>query len=211
MWTDMSEIVRPTRDGISRPRIHQHLGRPRPKTALPFFDGKKSAGSPSPLVSLPMPMIIDMASPAHTLPRLEAILAQTAVNTGLIAIFDSRQWQGPDDQLNHIAFFHCRRPGNSERGRQKDPAGGNTRRPRGDTTHPRDQALASGHRRGDTGQPDSQGIDRAVRLSESAEVEVIHIVADANGNEIGTTKPRFIKDMTRRIHTALIETGNAMR
>jgi glutamate synthase domain-containing protein 2 len=39
------------------------------------------------------------------------------------------------------------------------------------------------------------------------EVEAIHIVADANGNELAANKPRFIKDMTRHIHTALIERG----
>ena len=41
-----------------------------------------------------------------------------------------------------------------------------------------------------------------------ADVEVIHVVADANGNEWGAARPRFLKDMIRQIHTALIERGN---
>ena len=44
------------------------------------------------------------------------------------------------------------------------------------------------------------GVERAIKLAELEEVEVIHIVADANGNEIGANKPRFIKDMMRQIH-----------
>ncbi|PIP40800.1 MAG: hypothetical protein COX19_04910, partial [Desulfobacterales bacterium CG23_combo_of_CG06-09_8_20_14_all_51_8] len=37
--------------------------------------------------------------------------------------------------------------------------------------------------------------------------DVIHVVADFNGNEINVKKPRFIKDMIREIHTSLIKSG----
>jgi hypothetical protein len=53
---------------------------------------------------------------------------------------------------------------------------------------------------------DAQGIARAVELAKSG-VEVIHTVADFNGNEIGVEKPRFIKDLIRKIHTTLIQEG----
>ena len=36
---------------------------------------------------------------------------------------------------------------------------------------------------------------------------MIHVVADANGNELTTQKPRFLKEMIRQIHTTLIEKG----
>ncbi len=52
------------------------------------------------------------------------------------------------------------------------------------------------------------GVARAIELAQLEEVEVIHVVADANGNEIGAEKPRFVKDMIRQIHTALIEKGS---
>jgi hypothetical protein len=207
MWTDMSEIVRPTRDGIhGREYISTSVDIGRKRPYLSFGD-KKNAASPSPLVTLPMPMIIDMASSAHTLPRLDAILAQTAVNTGLIAIIDSRQWKGRDDQLANIAFFIADGQEIPKEAIRKTRL---AEIPDGPKVEQRIQEIKRVH-------PGivvavrvkltSQGIDRAVRLSESAETEVIHIVADANGNEIGTTNPRFIKDMTRRIHTALIDNG----
>jgi hypothetical protein len=68
MWTDMSEIVRPTRDGIhGREYISTSVDIGRKLPYLIFNDGKKPA---YPLVSIPMPLIIDMASSIHTLPQL---------------------------------------------------------------------------------------------------------------------------------------------
>jgi ferredoxin len=206
MWTDMSEIVRPTRDGIhGREYISTavDIGRKLPYLG---FNGNKNAANASPLVSIPMPMIIDMTSPAHTLPQLNSIIAQTAVNTDIIAIVDSRQWQGNDSQLDNIAFYIA--------DGQEIPKGIKKTRlveiPDGGKVTERIKEIKKIH----PGiviairvELTASGVERAIKLAESEEVEVIHIVADANGNEIGVSKPRFIKDMTRQIHTALIEKG----
>jgi len=89
MWTDMSEIVRPTRDGIhGREYISTSVDIGRKPSYLSLNGTKPVAGLP-PLVSLPMPLIIDLSSPAHTLPKLDAGDRQTAGDTGLIAIMDS--------------------------------------------------------------------------------------------------------------------------
>ena len=53
----------------------------------------------------------------------------------------------------------------------------------------------------------AMGIGRAIELAGLEDVEVIHVVADANGNELTAQKPRFVKDMIRQIHTTLIEKG----
>ncbi|MGA2171499.1 MAG: glutamate synthase-related protein [Sedimentisphaerales bacterium] len=207
MWTDMSEIVRPTRDGIhGREYISSSvdIGRKLPYLA---FNGNKTGANASPLVSIPMPLIIDMTSPAHTLPQLNSIIAQTAVNTDMIAIIDSRQWQGNDKQLRNIAFYLAEGqdiPRNTLKKTRlveiADSARAIERIKEIKKTHPgiviaiRVELTAA-------------GVERAIKLAELKEVEVIHIVADANGNEIGANKPRFIKDMTRQIHTTLIEKG----
>jgi ferredoxin len=207
MWTDMSEIVRPTRDGIhGREYISTSvdIGRKLPYLA---FNGDKSAQKQPPLVSIPMPLIIDMTSPAHTLPQLNPIIAQTAVNTDIIAIIDSSQWQGEDRQLGNIAFYL--------------PDGQDV--PKDALKKTRLVEIADGGKVTEhikklkeihpqivvaiRVELTSAGIERAIKLAELEEVEVIHIVADAFGNEIGTNKPRFIKDMTRQIHTALIDKG----
>ena len=189
MWTDMSEIVRPTRDGIhGREYISTSvdIGRKLPYSWR-FHHGNKTGANASPLVSLPMPMIIDMASPAHTLPQLNPIIAQTAVNTDIIAIIDSRQWQGNDKQLNNIAFYIADGEVIPKDALKKtrlveiaDSGKVIERIKEIKKIHPgiviaiRVELTAA-------------GIERAIKLAESKEVEVIHIVADANGNEIGAS------------------------
>lgn len=206
MWTDMSEIVRPTRDGIhGREYISTSVDIGR-KLSYLSFDGKKTGANASPLVSIPMPMIIDMTSPAHTLPQLNPIIAQTAVNTDIIAIVDSRQWQGSDNQLDNIAFYIA--------DGQEIPKGIKKTRlveiPDSAKVMERIKEIKKIH----PGiviairvELTAAGVERAIKLAESEDVEVIHIVADANGDEIGASKPRFIKEMTRQIHTTLIEKG----
>jgi glutamate synthase domain-containing protein 2 len=50
-------------------------------------------------------------------------------------------------------------------------------------------------------------VGRAIELAGLKDIEVIHVVADANGNELTAQKPRFLKEMIRHIHTTLIERG----
>jgi hypothetical protein len=54
---------------------------------------------------------------------------------------------------------------------------------------------------------DSNGSKRAVELAGFEEIEVIHVRADLNGNEIDVQNPRFVKDVIREIHTSLVESG----
>jgi len=207
MWTDMSEIVRPTRDGIhGREYISTavDIGRKLPYLA---FNGNKTGASASPLVSIPMPMIIDMTSPAHTLPQLNPIIAQAAVNTGIIAIIDSRQWQGSDSQLENISFYIADGQDIPKDALKKTRL---VEIPDGLKVIDRIKEIKKIHPAiviAIRVELTSAGVERAIKLAELKEVEVIHIVADANGNEISASKPRFIKDMTRQIHTALIEKG----
>jgi ferredoxin len=208
MWTDMSEIVRPTRDGIhGREYISTSVDIGRKLAYLAFGDEARARRPRHELVSIPMPMIIDMTSPAHTLPQLNPIIAQTAVNTDIIAIIDSRQWRGNDKQLDNIAFYIADGQEIPKDALKKTRL---VEIPDSPKVIERIKEIKKIHPRiviAIRVELTAAGIERAIKLAESKEVEVIHIVADANGNEIGTSKPRFIKDMTRQIHTALIEKG----
>ena len=207
MWTDMSEIVRPTRDGIhGREYISTSvdIGRKPPFLVL---NGNKSTAYP-PLVSIPMPLIFDLSSPAHTLPKLDPIIEQTAADTGLIALMDSRYQPASDAHLENIAFYlgpdspsvpdaMLKKTRLVEIADSPDVA-------------KRIKAIKKIH-------PEiivairveltDAGIGRAIDLAGLKEIEVIHIVADANGNELAAQSPRFIKDMIRQIHTTLIDKG----
>ncbi len=208
MWTDMSEIVRPTRDGIhGREYISTSvdIGRKPPYLAL---NGDRAAITLPPLVSIPMPLIIDLSSPAHTLPPLNAVIEQTAAATGLIALLDSRHPPANDANLRHLAF-HC--------GPASPPVPAERLQQTRLVEFADSPSVADRIRDLKRIHPDivvairveltAQGVERAIELAGWDEVEAIHVVADANGNEIGVSQPRFLKDMVRQIHTTLIEQG----
>jgi ferredoxin len=216
MWTDMSEIVRPTRDGIhGREYISTSVDIGRKPSYLKF-NGKAPAFTMPEVVSIQMPLIIDMSPSEFTFPQLERYIIETALITDLVAIIDSSKWplECGEDQtgdidkyLPHIAFHLnpdapvaddiLRKTRLVEISDSSDVAA----RIKGlKTIHPGIVVLV----RVDL---DSNGVKRAIELSDMADVETIHIVADYNGNEIGVENPRFIKDMIREIHTAIIKNG----
>lgn len=208
MWTDMSEIVRPTRDGIhGREYISTSvdIGRKPPFLA---WNGDRTMASLPPLVSIPMPLILDLNSPAHTLPQLNPVIEQTAAVTDLIAIMDSRYRPADPANLKHIAFYLA--PDSLPVPKEILVETRLVEIPDSRLAAEQIQELKNIH-------PEivvairveltASGIQRARELAGMEEVEVIHLVADANGNEIGAPNPRFVKDMLRQIHTALIDQG----
>src|SRR5208283_4410331 len=91
MWTDMSEIVRPTRDGIhGREYISTTVDIGRKPKHLSFEDNKLQT-SLLPLVDLPVPIIIDMFPDKYHFPNLQPMLLAVAVKTGTMVIFDWEQ------------------------------------------------------------------------------------------------------------------------
>ena len=207
MWTDMSEIVRPTRDGIhGREYISTAVDIGR-KPAFLTFNEETSTGAQPPLVSIPMPLMIDMASSRYALPDLGPILRETARRTGLIAMVDSRDWPFDTDDLFYTAF-HLN-PGSPI---SKDVLGKTqlVELPDGPKVLDQIKAIkkdAPGIITSVKVMLDSNGCKRAIELAGLPEIEVIHVAADLNGNEIDVPKPRFVKDMIREIHTALVESG----
>jgi ferredoxin len=208
MWTDMSEIVRPTRDGIhGREYISTSVDIGR-KPPFLSWNGQRGLDRLPPLVSIPMPIIIDLSSPAHTLPKLDPILERTAVNTGVIAIMDPRHRPANDSHLNHIAFYL---------GADSPPVPHDILR-RTRLLEIADCAtVINCIREAKDAHPEivvavrveltAAGVERAIELAGMNEVEVIHVVADLDGNELTAQKPRFLKEMIRHIHTTLVERG----
>jgi ferredoxin len=213
MWTDMSEIVRPTRDGIhGREYISTAVDIGRKPPFLSFEDKKQTSANP-PLVPIPMPLIIDMASQKYALPELGQLLRETAKRTGLIAIVDPRNWpfaNGQQEQeLSHIAFHlnpEAPQPPKEVLAQTKLVEIPDSRDILNRISQIKDSCPEIVVSAKVTLDPN--GCKRALELAELPEIEVIHIAADLNGNEINTEKPRFIKDMIREIHTSLVENGN---
>ncbi|UCH13298.1 MAG: hypothetical protein JSV22_09290 [Bacteroidales bacterium] len=209
MWTDMSEIVRPTRDGIhGREYISTSVDIGR-KPSFLTFTGDKMTSSLSSLLSVPLPVIFDMTSPYHTLPVLEPSIIEAARKTGLIAIIDSKKWhliKNYDEKyLSHIAF-HLN-PDSHDIPQEILNKTRLVEIPDSDHIERHINAIRNIN-------PDiviairlpltPKSVDRSIELA-GMNVEVIHLVADQKGNELDSKKPRFIKDMIRDIHGRLIK------
>ncbi len=211
MWTDMSEIVRPTRDGIhGREYISSAVDIGRKPSVL-AMDGDEVASPLPPILSIPMPLIIDRMPEAYSLPKLDAVIAETAVRTDLIALMDSARWplfeKDGDRVLPHIAFCFAEGAGMVppeilKKTRFAEIADGESVQDRIRELKASHPGIVVAARVALT----AEGMTRAVELA-NGEAEVIHIVADPNGRQIGAPSPLFIKEMVRKIHRTLIENG----
>ena len=107
MWTDMSEIVRPTRDGIhGREYISTSVDIGRKPSYLELR-GKDPVSTFPKVVNIQMPLIIDMNPPEFTFPELERFIVETAFITDLVAIIDSSKWPlaGEENQIQDIEKY----------------------------------------------------------------------------------------------------------
>jgi ferredoxin len=212
MWTDMSEIVRPTRDGIhGREYISTAVDIGR-KTPFLLFDGDRPTSALPPLVDIPMPLIIDMMPPEYRLPNLIPIFKEVAARTGLLLIANIEDWDllGDDKEqyLPHLAFYlddNALTPQKEilQKTRLAEISYGNTvdqRIKELKYIHP-EIVIAVRVELG------SKSVERAIELAHKQNIEVIHLVADIYGNQIGVENPQFVKDMVSQIHNALVASG----
>ena len=94
MWTDMSEIVRPTRDGIhGREYINTSVDIGRKLPHLPLVDGRLSV-SPPPLTEIPFPVIFDIIPEYWQRGRVVAAIAAGAAAIGTLAIIRDPEIMG---------------------------------------------------------------------------------------------------------------------
>jgi len=86
MWTDMSEIVRPTRDGIhGREYISTSVDIGRKLKALSFNDGQLGV-VPPPLVEISLPVIFDSIPPHWQRGPAVAAAVEAADRLGSLAV-----------------------------------------------------------------------------------------------------------------------------
>lgn len=212
MWTDMSEIVRPTRDGIhGREYISTAVDIGRKPSMLHFGRDKVDQALP-PVVDIPMPLIIDMMPKQYHLPKLLPIFKAAAAKTGIIMIADSRDLDflgnDLDQYLPNIAFYFGGRDPllspeilNKTRLVEIADAGNIDQRIKELKNINPELVIAV---RVDL---DVAGVERAIELACKPGAEVVHMVADINGNQTGVRSPMFIKDMVRQVHNSLVASG----
>jgi len=210
MWTDMSEIVRPTRDGIhGREYISTSVDIGKKPSFLNFQNNKLETVLP-PLISIPFPVIFDMSSEKHTLPVLEPCMIETAKQTGLIAIIDSKKWKSiklhnKEQYLKNIAFFLS--PDGPQIPKETLDKTMLVEIPDNKNIEQQIASIKKTH-------PaiiiavrifmDEKVVKRVDELSR-IDIEAIHLVADLNGNEMNAKNPRFMKEIVREVHECLIK------
>jgi len=209
IWTDMSEIVRPTRDGIhGREYISTSVDIGQKPMRLSFTADGKLVGEPSALIDLPIPFILDvppwtMGGQAMTKARMAAAKALKTLAVASV----SDVVGAPADQLPYLVPLV-----DSEGIAAAQPI----------LRQVRMAEFAFGAKALELiGQAkavnpslicalrlpmQAAAADRILEASKAG-VKVFHLLADLHGLEIGTEKPRHIKDVLREIHSRLVKEG----
>ena len=207
MWTDMSEIVRPTRDGIhGREYINTSVDI-GPKPMRLEFDAAGAPRNGTSLIEVLLPVILDAApwgDPGETVLRAR-VAAAAALRTlavvparylpavaaeqrpVVVPLFDGEEALAHQDALEQVRLVEV-------------------------ADGPASVAVAQGLRGGErplvaVRVPLRPGATKRVLELYGAGVRIFHLCADLHGRETGAERPRFVKDVLREVHGALVQEG----
>lgn len=204
MWTDMSEIVRPTRDGIhGREYISTSIDIGPKLDRLHFKEGQLNDDLP-PLLSTPLPILLDLPPHARRWPAVRQAVLHVARQLGLLAFDDAPK--SPDEHVlaryapaeafdadhSHRIFEICMESADPETIRSF------TGRVRS-LIRQRPNAII-----GVALPLDGHTKEVALHLIDQG-VSVLRVYADQDGREFRSSSPRFIKEAIREIHMALVQ------
>jgi hypothetical protein len=207
MWTDMSEIVRPTRDGIhGREYINTSVDIGRKNGHLAFEDGKLTA-TILPMMETPLPVIFDLVPQRWNRGPMPAAFVRAATELGVYAVVRPRDIPAglSVEQDNIIPLLdEAGTPGD----KSLAAAAMVMVQDRPDVSEVR---MALKERNADQivaiRVPASPRAARRVLELAQSGVEVIHLVFDSHGREDAPDKPRHARDVLREVHGALVKDG----
>jgi hypothetical protein len=208
MWTDMSEIVRPTRDGIhGREYINTQVDLGRKHQSLEFDAQGNLLSQAYPLVEIPLPIIFDLLPWSPPRNRINETLLRAAKRVGTFAIIDQKDWQpGLKPYLKNVMLYLTQDPQSFDQTLLKKfrlveiPDGPQVKKIQKDLKDLNPEAVIV------VRIPlNAQSRDRALKLTEAG-LEVLHFVADEFGREQGEA-PLFIKDRIKEVHLHLVRNG----
>ena len=205
MWTDMSEIVRPTRDGIhGREYISTSvdIGRKVPYLAL---ESGQMAVTPPPLVEIPVPVIFECVpaqfqrgivarAVAKAAEKIGTLFVVGDNNSELLGIPGAIPLSSPEKADNTTApIVMVADSANildvQKRIKDKNPARlVSIRIEATPNSAARICELTRGH-------------------ADVGGAELVHLVFDSHGRETGADNPRHMRDVLREVHRALVKEG----
>ncbi|MCJ7539228.1 MAG: hypothetical protein MUO88_06125, partial [Desulfobacterales bacterium] len=206
MWTDMSEIVRPTRDGIhGREYINTCIEISRRTSPLKFNDDMSLASEALPILEIPIPLMFQIPE--------SLIVNQPIVESAARAaqVLDTFLIIRPEDYSDTLLPY--------ARSLIPSLTCDNAMDHQSLIIKSRAVELAFGTNIEDTIQKvreiksdivlmvriplDADAASRALKLSVLG-VDTLHFHADEHGNELNTEHPRFLKEMIREVHLKLV-------
>ncbi len=207
MWTDMSEIVRPTRDGIhGREYINTSVDVGRKLAHLAFHEGRLEV-SPPPLIEFPLPVIFESLPQRWHGGKIVQSIAKAAAEIGLFSIV--RGDEIPPDlsvlEDNLVPWLDTV---------QQCTDGTYAKAPMAMIADGPDVAAMQAALKEKNAEqivavrvPATPNVtERVVKLVEDG-AEVIHLVFDSHGREDAPAKPRHVRDVLRDVHGTLVKEG----
>lgn len=206
MWTDMSEIVRPTRDGIhGREYINTCVEISRRISPLTFTDDMSLASEALPILEIPIPLMFQIPESLVINRQVVESVAKAAQGLGTLMIIR------PEDYSDTLLLY--------ARSLIPGLTCDNAMDYKGLILNSRVVELALGPDIENTIRRirgiksdiilmiriplDADAASRALEFS-ALDVDTLHFYADEHGNELNTGHPRFLKEMIREIHIKLV-------
>jgi len=207
MWTDMSEIVRPTRDGIhGREYINTGVDIGRKLAHLSFRDGQLNVDTP-PLAESPMPVMFESIPRRWHRGKVIWSAAKAASQLGLFSVIPSNEIP-PElsiERDNVVPWLHEPREHTDE----AFAAAAMVMVPDSDHVATAQAAL----KKQNAGRivairlPATPATTKRVLRLVGEGAEVIHLVFDSHGREEAPCNPRHMRDVLREVHVALVKEG----
>ncbi len=206
MWTDMSEIVRPTRDGIhGREYISTSIDLGRKLVSLEFDTQGHLVSSPPPTINIPMPIIFNILPFGKINKNMRLAMAKAANKLDIPMLIEAEEYFDELSPYNKILMpqFSAK----TFETQKKLLTGArlaefiyeeNIMEYIAQAKKINSSLIASVRLK-----LDKNAADISQKLIQDG-VEIIHLYADYQGNEHDAAQPRFIKDMVRDIHRQLV-------
>jgi len=207
MWTDMSEIVRPTRDGIhGREYINTSVDIGRKLAHLAFDNGQLSV-SPPPLIESPLPVIFESLPRRWHVGNVVRSVAKAAAQIGLFSIHRGQDIPpGLSVAEDHIVP--------SLKSVRQGAEGAFAGAAMAMIPDGKDAAAMQGALKENNADqivairvPATPTVTRRVIQLVEGGAEVIHLVFDSHGREDAPTTPRHVRDVLRDVHGTLVKEG----
>ncbi len=211
MWTDMSEIVRPTRDGIhGREYINTCIELSRRPERLAFHEDGSLAVTVKPILEIPLPILFQKPKFGVLSKKVLVSMLKAAQTIGTKMFMDAADIDETLEPFGTVIIPVVKKENfheftdllkRSDMVEIDYEPGIETVLDALKTVN--ENLVIS------VGLPLSANLDYAgigVDLSKTA-MDTLHVYADYNGREFNSQNPRFIKDMLRDIHVALVKAG----